>query len=88
MTDALATICSAPFAVAVTALLRRRWPAIDGSAVYAVVLSTTVLSAIAAHYRALIPAEVWTALGPVLAAIMALGGVQAAQDIGGRDGAT
>jgi len=81
MTDVLATLVSVPFAVAVTALVRKRWPQVDGWGVYAVVLLTTIVSAIATHYRASIPAEVWTALAPLLAAILALGGVQTAQTV-------
>ncbi len=81
MNDTLATLASVPFAVAVTALMRKRWPAIDGAYVYLVVLALTALSAALAHYRAQIPAEVWAALGPLLAAVLALGGVQTAQDV-------
>jgi len=81
MNDALATLVSVPFAVAVTAILRKRWPQIDGWGVYAVVLVLTILGAVLGHYRAVIPSEVWTALGPFLAAILALGGVTTAQHV-------
>lgn len=74
MNEALSTLVSAPFAVAVTALLRKRWPAIDGAYVAVVVLVLTVLGAVLAHYQASIPVEVWTAAGPLLAAVLALGG--------------
>lgn len=84
MTDTLATIASVPFAIAVTALLRKKWPAIDGAWVYAVVLALAVVSALASHYRAVIPPEVWTAASPLLVAVMALGGVQTAQDVAGK----
>ena len=81
MNDIIATLVSAPFAVAVTALLRKRWPQIDGAYVAVVVLALAVLGAVAAHYRALIPPEAWTALGPLLATVLALGGVQTAQHV-------
>lgn len=84
MNDALSTLVSVPFAIAVTALLRKRWPQIDGAAVYAVVLFLTILGAVLGHYRAAIPAEVWTAAGPLIAAVLALGGVTTAQHVAGR----
>lgn len=81
MSEYLSTLVSVPFAVAVTALLRKRWPQIDGAYVALVVLVLTVLGAVLAHYQASIPVEVWTAAGPLLAAVLALGGVQTAQHI-------
>jgi hypothetical protein len=81
MNDIIATLASVPFAVAVTALIRKRWPVVDGAYVALVVLACTVASAVLAHYRAAIPAEVWTAAAPVLAAVLALGGVQTAQHV-------
>jgi len=81
VTDVVATLVSVPFAIAVTALLRKRWPSIDGAYVYAVVLVLTVIGAVLSYYRASIPVEVWTAAGPLLAAVLALGGVQAAQHV-------
>ena len=84
MDNIIETLVSVPFAIAVTALLRKRWPAIDGWAVYVVVLVCTILGAVAAHYRAQIPPEVWTAAGPVLAAVLALGGVQTAAHVAAK----
>lgn len=84
MDSVLETLVSVPFAVAVTALLRKRWPQIDGWAVYVVVLALTILGAVLGHYRAAIPTEVWTAAGPLLAAVLALGGVTTAQHVAGR----
>ena len=81
MNDVIATIASVPFAVAVTALIRKRWPVVDGAYVALVVLACTVASAVLAHYRDAIPAEVWTAAAPVIAAVLALGGVQTAQHV-------
>jgi disulfide bond formation protein DsbB len=81
MNDTLTTLASVPFAIAVTALLRKRWPQIDGAYVALVVLVLTVLGAVLGHYHASIPAEVWTAAGPLLAAILALGGVTTAQHV-------
>ena len=81
MTDILSTLASVPFAVAVTSLLRRRWPTIDGAYVYLVVLALSVIAALLGYYRAAIPAEVWTAVSPLLVAVLSLGGVQTAQDV-------
>lgn len=81
MDSILETIVSVPFAVAVTALVRKRFPQVDGAYVAVVVLILTILGAVLAHYRAAIPPEVWTAAGPLLAAILALGGVQTAQHV-------
>lgn len=88
MNDAIATLVSVPFAVAVTALLRKRWPQIDGAAVYLVVFALTIIGAVLVHYRAQIPAEVWTAAGPLLAAVLALGGVTTAQHVASSAGVT
>jgi len=87
VTDIIATLVSVPFAIAVTALLRKRWPSINGAYVYAVVLVLTIVAAVLSYYRAAIPVEVWTAAGPLLAAVLALGGVQAAQHVA-ESGAT
>jgi len=85
MNDIIDTLASVPFAVAVTALIRKRWPVVDGAYVALVVLACTVASAVLAHYRAAIPAEVWTAAAPVIAAVLALGGVQTAQHVARAD---
>ena len=85
MNDIIATLASVPFAIAVTALIRKRWPVVDGAYVALVVLACTVASAVLAYYRAAIPAEVWTAVAPVVAAVLALGGVQTAQHVARAD---
>lgn len=77
----LATLASVPFAAAVTALLRKRWPSIDGGYVAIVVLALTALAGGLGYYAAQVPPVVWALLGPVLAAVLALGGVQTAQDV-------
>ena len=84
MTDLIATLGSIPFAIAVTALLRKRWPAIDGAYVAVVVLACTVAAGLLSYYRASIPTEVWLGLGPIVAAVMSLGGVQAAQSVASK----
>jgi putative Ca2+/H+ antiporter (TMEM165/GDT1 family) len=81
MNEVITTLASVPFAIAITALLRKRWPVIDGAYVALVVLALTVLGAVLSHYHAAIPPEVWTAAAPVLAAILALGGVTTAQHV-------
>lgn len=81
MNDTITTLASVPFAIAVTALIRKRWPVVDGAYVALVVLACTVASAVLAHYHAAIPVEVWTAAAPVVAAVLALGGVQTAQHV-------
>jgi len=78
------TLVSVPFAVAVTALVRKRWPQVDGAYVALVVLVLTIAGAVLAHYRDAIPQEVWAAAGPLLAAVLALGGVQTAQHVASR----
>lgn len=75
------TLVSVPFAVALTALLRKRWPSIDGLAVYVIVFVLSCIGAVLSHYHAYIPDYVWTALTPVMSAILSLGGVTAAQHI-------
>jgi hypothetical protein len=86
MNAVILTIGSAAFAVAVTSLLRRKWPTIDGWAVPVVVAVCTVASAVLAQYAAAIPPLVWTVLGPVVAAVLALGGVQTAQVVAAKGG--
>jgi disulfide bond formation protein DsbB len=81
MHEAINTLVSVPFAIAITALLRKRFKQIDGAYVAIVVLALTVLGAVLSHYHEAIPSEVWTAAAPVLAAILALGGVTTAQHI-------
>ena len=74
MNEVITTLVSVPFAVALTAILRKHFPSIDGAYVYAIVLVLTVLGAVLGHYQASIPTEVWVAAGPLLAAILAIGG--------------
>ena len=79
--DIIETLVSVPFAVAVTALLRKKWPAIDGAYVYVVVLALSIVGAVLTRYHDAIPQYVWTAITPVMSAILSLGGVTAAQHI-------
>jgi len=76
MNEALEILGSLPFAIAVTALLRKRWPQIDGWFVPLVVALTSSVGAIAIFYRDRIPAEVWIAVSPILTTILAMGTVQ------------
>jgi hypothetical protein len=76
METAIETLRSIPFAVAVTALIRKRWQQVDGAYVAVVVFVFAVLGAVLLHYRAFIPGEIWVALGPVLATILGMGTVQ------------
>lgn len=88
MNNILETLVSVPFAVAITALLRKKWPWIDGAAVYVVVLVLAVIGAVLTYYRTAIPVEVWTAASPVLVAILALGGMQAASSVAAKASGT
>ena len=78
---ALQTIGTAAFATALTAMVRKVWPGLDGRSVWLVALGCAVCAAVAQHYSASIPAEVWTVLDPIIAMVLASGGVDAAQNI-------
>jgi|GEM_PF-6473031 len=80
MTLTITTITSAAFAVALTALIRRQWPQVTGWITPAVVLVLTIAGGLLGQYGAAIPPLVWIVVGPVVAAVLALGGVQVAQD--------
>lgn len=84
MTDTLATLASVPFAIAVTALLRKRWPAIDGLYVPLVVVVLSGLAAVARQYAHAVPDAAWPAIGALLAAVISLGGVTAAQQVAAK----
>ena len=80
----LATIASVPFAAAVTALLRRAFPRIDGPYVAIPVLVCTLAAALLGYYADAIPQVVWVCLGPAVAAVMAMGGVQTLNNAGAK----
>jgi hypothetical protein len=73
MDEVLTTIVSVPFAMAVTSLLRKKWPQIDGTYVPILVLFLSLCGALLGHYKAHIPTEVWAVLGPFASTILALG---------------
>lgn len=79
--DIIETLVSVPFAVALTALLRKKWPQIDGWYVHVVVVALSIIGAVLTYYRDVIPQVVWTALTPIMSAILALGGVTTAQHV-------
>ena len=81
MNNIIETIVSVPFAVAITAILRKKWPSIDGAYVYLVVLLLTIIGAVLGHYQAHIPTEVWVAAGPLLATILSVGAMTAGQHL-------
>jgi hypothetical protein len=81
MNEVLTTLVSMPFAVAVTALLRKRWPVIDGVYVYLVVAVLAIIGSLLTRYSYAVPEDVWIVLSPLLTAVLAVGGVQAAQHI-------
>ena len=73
MQTALTTLASIPFATAVCALIKRRWPAVTGGITPCVMLACTALAAVLGHYSAQIPAYAWEYAGPILAAVVAMG---------------
>lgn len=77
MYEVISTIVSMPFAVAVTALLRKRWPVIDGAYVYLVVAILAIIGSLLTRYSYAVPEDVWIVLSPLLTAVLAIGGVQA-----------
>jgi hypothetical protein len=64
--------------------LRKRWPSIDGVFVPIVVVLCTAIAALASYYRSSIPVEVWIAVGPLVAAVMATGTVQTLYNAAGK----
>ena len=77
----LQTIGTAAFASALTAMVRKVWPSLDGRSVWAVALACAIGAAVAQRYASNIPAEVWTVIDPIIAMILAAGGVDVAQNI-------
>ena len=76
MIEVINTLVSMPFAVAVTALLRKRWPVIDGAYVYLVVAALAIIGSLLTRYSYAVPEDVWLVLSPLLTAVLAIGGVQ------------
>ena len=77
MTEIIETMISMPFAVAVTALLRKKWPVIDGKYVFLVVAILAIVGSMLTRYSYAVPEDVWIVLSPLLTAVLAIGGVQA-----------
>ena len=82
--DIIATLGSAAFAVALTSLLRKQFPAIDGRLTWVIATLVAVGAALMGYYRADIPELVWVVLAPIVSAILAIGGVQTAQNVAGK----
>lgn len=79
------TIASLAFAVAFTSLLRKLFTRadgtcpIDGKIVWAVVLVLNIAGNVLGMYVDQIPPVVWAILGPIVGAVIGIGGVQTVQ---------
>jgi hypothetical protein len=81
MIEVINTIVSMPFAIAITAILRKRYPVIDGAYVYLVVACLSIIGSLLTRYSYAIPDDVWLVASPLLTAILAIGGVSVAQHV-------
>jgi hypothetical protein len=86
--DALGLLTSAGFAIAVVALLRKRWPSIDGWWVTAIYVGLTILGAVLAHFSDRIPVEVWTTIKAIAVIVTGQGGVTLWQQVAGKGSKT
>jgi hypothetical protein len=83
----LTTLASVPFAMALCALIKRQWPSVTGWVTPVVVMVLTIVVGVLGQYAEVIPPLVWAIIGPVIAAVIALGTVQVVNDAG-KKGAT
>jgi len=83
-TDVVAMVCSAPFAGAITALLRKRYPQIDGWWVVVVVALLSTVGAVLGYYRSAIPEAVWVAASPALLTLLTMGTAQGAAHVASK----
>ncbi|MFA4972838.1 MAG: hypothetical protein WC683_09510 [bacterium] len=88
MQTALETLGSAAFAATVVALLRKRWPALDGWYVTAIYAALAVAVALLTHYSAALPAEVWTVLQIAAGIVGTQGAITAAQQVAAKASVT
>ena len=72
---------SAAFAVALTALLRKAIPKIDGIYNYVVFGLLGIASAVLMRHAAGVPPIVWEIVGPLVTVVLGLGGYSASQAI-------
>ncbi len=84
----LETLGSAAFAATVVALLRKRWPAINGWYVTGIYAVLAVAVALLTHYSAAIPADVWTVLQIAAGIIGTQGAITGAQQIAAKASVT
>jgi len=82
----IATLASAPVITAVVAILRRVFgrEKLDGWIIPVVAGVLAVASAVLGYYAAAIPPIVWVVLGPIVTTVLAVGGMQAAQDVAAK----
>ena len=74
-------IGSAAFAVALTALLRKAFPKIDGVYNYVVFGLLGIASAVLMRHAAGVPPIVWEIVGPLVTVVLGLGGYAASQAV-------
>jgi len=86
MQTVIDTLASAGFAATLVALLRKRWPSLDGWYVTAVYAALAVAAALLTHYSALIPTEVWRVLQALAGIVATQGAITLTQQIASKGG--